>query len=319
MIDVGAVTPDDMFNIPADYANIPAFKGANYYANSQLKDFLNNLPHTNQPTEPILPATPLHEPEKKSKTGLIVTIIIIIALLAIGGVLALAFSQGWITLPDSDDKKKEETSEVIETAPLEDFPTNEEPSTEEPATTLPSVPQINPGTTTVNIDRAADNKFEFTPVQSGYYSFSSADDSIDLNGTLFSGSNRIATDADSGNGQNFMLTVYCDAYTPFTLSVMEKAKGSGNMSVDITVTLHNDNEGKAYSKYTEYTTNGIKLTTGDTLYFDHSFDSSSTMPQQEYIISPTDYYIDESEGILWLAFPSEYNGQSQTLWHPVRY
>ncbi|MEE1284146.1 MAG: hypothetical protein UHK54_04735 [Acutalibacteraceae bacterium] len=323
MIDVGAVTPDDMFNIPADYANLPTFKGANYYANSQLKDFLNKLILANRPTQPPvkpIPPVPSAPPEeKKSKTGLIVTIVIIVALLAIGGVLALAFSQGWISLPDFDNKKNEDTSEVVETDTLEDFSDDEEPTTEEPETTLPSVPQINLGTTTAKIDRAVDNKFEFIPAQSGYYTFSSADDSIDLNGTLFSGSNRIATDTDSGNGQNFMLTVYCDADTPFTLSVMEKARGNGNMYVDITVTMCNDSEGQAYARYTEYTTNGIKLTTGDTLYFDHSFDSNSTMPQQEYIISPTDYYIDQSEGILWLAFPSEYNGQAQNLWYPVRY
>ena len=107
---------------------------------------------------------------------------------------------------------------------------------------------------------------------------------------------------------------------PILISIKEKTKGSGQTTVSVTVTPQNNSEGKAYAKYTDYTTRGITLTDSDTLYSDHSLDALySIIVAEGATISPTDFYIDKSEGILWLAFPVDIDNQVQTYWYPVSY
>ncbi len=335
MIDAGASSPDDLLHIHIDYAVLPSFKAADYYGNSQLKDFLGNLLSSRvhpQPTKPTvapvespqahkddIPKVPVENTDKpadskKSNTGLIIGIIAGVAVLAIAAVVAILFATGMISIPDKNNVSEETVPLVEETNATEEL------ATIPPVTTAPHIANtIAQGTSTVTIDRMEENKFEFRPTQSGYYAFVSEEYNLDLAAELYSGSSRIAYDDDSGNNTNFMVIAYCEAFTPVTLSVFEIENGSGTADVTLTIYKLSDSEGEALKKYCEYCQSRITITPSETLYFDHSFDSSYTYLSSTLELIPDDYYIDENERILWLAFMSEYDGESGYIWYPKEY
>ncbi len=337
MIDAGASTPDDLMNIHIDYASLPSFKAADYYGNSQLKDFLDNLldcyepvqvPVPPQPPTPPQPPVPTPQPPvsntnakvvpapsanssgKKSNTGLIIGIIAGVAVLAIAAVVAILFATGMISISSGDDIP-EETMPVVEMTEAPEETTTEVPTTQAP----PAIKPIELGTSTVTIDRMENNKFEFRPTQSGYYAFVSEEYGLDLAAELYFGSSCVDYSDDTNRGQNFMVIGYCEAFSPVTLSVFEIENGSGTADVKLTVYKLGDSEGEALVRYLDYFENSITITTSATLYSEHSFDSTLISLTENYEYYPQEYYIDESSRILWLAIPAE----TGYIWYPDKY
>ena len=338
MIDAGAATLDDLMNIHIDYASLPSFKAADYYGNSQLKDFLGNLldcyepvqvpvppqpPIPTQPPVPPKPPVPTQPPVSnnntkaapapnsgKNNTGLIIGIIAGVAVLAIAAVVAILFATGMISIPSGDDIP-EETMPVVKMTEAPEETTTEVPTTQAP----PAVKSIELGTSTVTINRTEYNKFEFRPTQNGYYAFVSEEYGIDLAAELYFGSSRVDYSDDTNRGQNFMVIGYCEAFSPVTLSVFEIEHDSGTADVKLTVYKLGDSEGEALVRFLDYFENGITIDSSKKLYSEHSDDSYLIELDGTFELQPQDYYIDESSRILWLAIPT----QTGYIWFPDEY
>ena len=299
MIDVRARSIDELLFVRTNFREMQNFIDTDNRADVELKDFLERIAKKADAAMAAAPAPEAAEKsakkEKKSSGGT-VAIIVIGIILVIAAIAAVLFF--------GKDRL------------LQLLPTQETTVTTTEAPALPVMTKTASYKVRINGDQAT--QIEFRPLQSGYYGFRSKENTanvaikiLDKNGNV------IDEDHNSVGETEFLALAQCESNASIIISIYAEKAVAAPEQVSFTVYSLSDAEAQATKKYREFARNGVTLTADDKLHIVHD----KTSPAYRYPTGakamPVDFYIDQADNTLWLAFKAKVAGSSATLWYPT--